>query len=121
MDLARIEALKNRIAGLYSAVQKLKERREGLLDEESRTREAQERLRAAIDAASEKAKALGTLGIRPEFCEELLAPIRNAPDVSGISGIVSNEISKADDDIADVNRQINIAYQEQTQLETEAV
>ena len=121
MDLARIEALKNRIGGLYSAVQKLKDRRESLLGEASRTREAQERLHAAIDAASEKAMALGTLGMRPEFCEELLAPIRNAPDVSGVSGVVSNEIFKADNDIADMNRQINTASQEKAQLEMETV
>lgn len=121
MDFARIEALQNRIAGLYSAIQKMKDRRESLLGEESHAREAQEKLRAAIDAASEKAKALGTLGMRPEFCEELLAPVRNAPDISGISGVVSNEVSKADEDIADANRQINMASQEKAQLETEAV
>ena len=121
MNFARIEALQNRIAGLYSAIQKMKDRRESLLSEASRTSDAQERLRAAIDAASEKAKTLGTLGMRPEFCEELLAPVRNAPDISGISGAVSNEVSKADEDIADANRQINMASQEKAQLETEAV
>ena len=34
MDFARIEALQNRIAGLYSAIQKMKDRRESLLGEE---------------------------------------------------------------------------------------
>ena len=54
-------------------------------------------------------------------CLASFRTISLSSDISGISGVVSNEVSKADEDIADANRQISMASQEKAQLETEAV
>lgn len=119
MNLARISELTNLISRLYGVLKKLKSRKENLLREAVSARGAQERLEAAADAAKNRVSVLSGLGLKAEFLEEIMRPVQNTPDCSGINTTVSNEISGIDDQINKTNGEIRWADAEKQRLETE--
>lgn len=121
MNLARINELKNIIDGLYGVLKKLKERKSNLEREVANTKNAQERIEYAVATAKNRVSALAALGLRAEFLEDIIYPIQNKPDCSGIGTIVENEISGAEDEIQRTNNKIWSADQEKKQLEMEDV
>lgn len=119
MNLLRIDELKNLIARLYGALEKLKVRRENLKKEVLTAKEAQDRLEDAVATAQERVEVLSSLGLRAEFLEEIIRPVRNRPDCSGIGTVVENEISDIDCQITETNGEIRWANEEKKQLEAE--
>lgn len=121
MNLARITELKNLINRLYGILKKLRVRKDNLEKEICSANGAQERLEYAASSAKNRVSALGTLGLRPEFLEEILWPVQNRPDCSGIGTTVKDEISKAETEIRQTQDKIWAADREKIQLEMEDV
>lgn len=119
MNLARISELTNLINKLTGILKKLKSRRENLLKEALNAKGAQERLEAAAAAAKSRVSALSGLGLKAEFLEEIIRPVQNTPDCSGIESTVGNEISGIDDQINKTNGEIWWADAEKKRLEAE--
>ena len=119
MNLARISELTNLISRLYGVLKKLKSRKENLLREAVSARGAQERLEAAASAAKNRVAVLSGLGLKAEFLEDIIRPVQNTPDCSGIETTVSNEVSGIDDRINKTNGEIRWADAEKQRLETE--
>lgn len=121
MNLARISELNNLISSLYGTLNKLKARKSNLEREVASTKNAQERIEYAVATAKSRVSTLASLGLRAEFLEDIIYPIQNKPDCSGIGTIVENEISGAEDEIQRTNNKIWSAGQEKKQLEMEDV
>lgn len=121
MNLARISELKRLIDSLYGTLRTLKERKANLENEYPGTANAQSRLDAAAVAAKNRLAPLAAFGMRADFLEEIISPIRNTPDCSGIQTTVKNEIDRAEGSINETNGRIGAANQEKQQLETEEV
>ena len=119
MNLARINELSNLISRLNGVLKKLRLRRENLLKEGARAKGAQERLEAVTAAAKNRVSALSGLGLKAEFLEDIIRPIQNTPDCSGIETTVNNEISGIGDQINTTNGEIWWADAEKKRLETE--
>ena len=119
MNLARISELTNLISRLNGVLKKLSSRRESLQKESLHAKGAQERLEAAAVAAKNRVSALSGLGLKAEFLEDIIRPVQNSPDCSGIETTVSNELSGIDDQIAATNGEIWWADAEKKRLETE--
>lgn len=121
MNIARISELGNLISSLYVTLNKLKTRKSNLEREVASTKSAQERMEYAVATAKSRVSTLASLGLRAEFLENIIYPVRNGPDCSGIGTIVENEISGAEDEIQRTNNRIWLADQEKKQLEMEDV
>ena len=121
MNFTRIAELKSILNGLYGVLKKLKERKAKLENEVCNAIDAQERLEYAVSSAKNRVEALGTLGMRPDFLEAILNPIRNRPDCSGLGTTVKTAISKAEAEIRETENQIWVADREKQQLEMEEV
>ena len=119
MNLARISELTNLISRLNGVLKKLSSRKENLLQEALHAKGAQERLEAAAVAAKNRVSALSGLGLKAEFLEDIIRPVQNIPDCSGIETTVSNEITGIDDQISKTNGEIWWADAEKKRLETE--
>lgn len=121
MNLARIHELKSLLDGLYQKLRKLKNQKNDLEQIYPSTNNAQSRVDEVAIAARKRLSSLSALGIRAEFLEEILAPIRNAPDCSGIQSTVRNEISSTEESITQTEGKIHAADQERKQLEMEQI
>ena len=121
MNLTKISELKNLISSLNGVLKKLKSRKENLLKEVLSVNGAQERLKATVGWAQTRVSGLGELGLRAEFLEEIIRPVKNIPDCSGIGTALDNEISGIDDQIKKTNSEIWWADEEKKRLEMEAV
>ena len=119
MNLAKIDELNKLISRLSGVLQKLKTRRENLKREIFTAKGAQERLEEAVVTAQKRVEALYGLGIKAEFLEEIIRPVRNRPDCSGIGSDVEDEISDIDYQITRTNSEIWCANEEKKKLETE--
>lgn len=119
MNLARISELTNLINKLTGILKKLKSRRENLLKEAVNVKGAQQRVEAAAAAAKSRVSALSGLGLKAEFLEEIIRPVQNTPDCSGIESTVGKEISGIDDQISKTNGEIWWADAEKKRLEAE--
>lgn len=121
MNLARINELNNLISSLYGTLNKLKARKSNLEREVANTKNAQGRIDAAVATAKNRVSALASLGLRAEFLEDIIYPVQNKPDCSGIGTTVRNEISGTEAKIQRTNTDIRSADQEKRQLEAEDV
>lgn len=121
MNLARISELKSLIDGLYQSLRKLKDRKDNLERIYPGTGNAQNRVDEVAVAARNRLSSLAAFGMRAEFLEEILNPIRNAPDCSGIPSTVKNEISGTENSIEQTRGKIYAADQERIRLEMEQV
>ena len=119
MNLARISELTSLISRLKGVLKKLRSRRENLLKEALNAKGAQERLEAAAAAAKNRVSALSGLGLKAEFLEEIIRPVQNIPDCSGVETTVGNEISGIDEQINITNGEIWGADAEKERLEME--
>lgn len=119
MNLARISELTSLIRRLKGVLKKLRSRRENLLKEALNAKGAQERLEAAAAAAKNRVSALSGLGMKAEFLEEIIRPVQNIPDCSGVETTVGNEISGIDEQINITNGEIWWADAEKERLEME--
>jgi len=121
MNLARISELNKLISRLTGTLNKLKARKSNLEREVTNTKNAQERIDYAVATAKNRVSALASLGLRTAFLEDLICPVQNKPDCSGIGTTVENEISGAEDEIQRTNNKLWSADQEKKQLEMEDV
>lgn len=121
MNLTRISELNNLISSLNGTLNKLKARKSNLEREVANTKNAQERIEYAVATAKNRVSALAPLGLRAEFLEDIIYPVQNNPDCSGIGTTVENEISGAEDEINQTSNRIWWADQEKKRLETEDV
>ena len=119
MNLVRLDELKKLLNRLYGALDKLKKRKENLNKELLTAKGAQARLEEAVAVAQKRVDALYGLGVKAEFLEEIIRPVRNRPDCSGAATYVENEISDIDYQITNTNGQIWQANEEKKKLEAE--
>ena len=119
MNLARISELDNLLNRLRGILRKLNERRENLNQEALCAKSAQEKLDIISQLARNRVSTLAAFGVRSEFLEEIICPVENTPDCSGIGVVVRNEISGIEDEIQQTNSQIWSTDQEKRQLEME--
>ncbi len=121
MSLIRIVDLDNLIKRLRGRIEKLQKRNEHLETARPSARVVQERLEAAIATARNRMEALAGLGLKAEFLEEIIVPVLNKPDCSGIGTTVDKEIANIQEQIDNTNGEIWRADQEKKQLEAEVV
>lgn len=121
MDLVRIGELDNLINRLNGVLRKLKDRKAKLEREVFAAKGAQSRLETAAASARNRVTKLLALGLRPEFLEDVIQPVLNIPDCSGIGAVVDRELSGTEDEIRTTNGQIWAADREKKQLEMEGV
>jgi len=119
MNLVRISELNNLINSLNTTLSKLKERKRNLEVEVYNAKNVQERIDYAVNVAKNRVSELSTLGLKAEFLEEILRPIQNAPDCSGMGNIVDSEISGLQGQIEKANDEIWWASEEKKKLEME--
>ena len=120
MDLIKIDELDKLIHKLAGIIKNLASRKTSLENEMPNAKNAPSRLDAAVVAATNRVSALAAFGMRAQFLEDIIQPVRNTPDCSGIGTTVENEISKIQDEIQQANTQIGAADFEKKQLEMEA-
>ena len=121
MNIARITELKDLICGWQALLSKLRTRKENLVREQTNSQDAQERIDYAVSSAQRRVAALAALGLRESFLEDIIRPVQNRPDCSGILTAVKNEINDTQSKIQQTSNQISTANQEKQLLETEGV
>ena len=117
--MSLISDLAGRISRLWGEVNKLKELIENLEQLQPAAGQAGSKIDGAISDASALVSRLGGSGFRQELLEDILSPVRNAPDVSGISAALSGDISEKEQDKQEKLGQIYVAQQEKAALEAE--
>lgn len=121
MNIERITELKSLICGWRALLSKLWTRKENLEREQTNSQDAQERIDYAVSTAQKRVAALASLGLRESFLEDIIRPVQNRPDCSGVLTAVKNEISDTQNKIQQTSDQISTADHEKLLLETEGV
>lgn len=121
MNLPRINELTNLISSLTGKLNNLNARILSLKDESLNTATAQDQLDNAVTLAKNRVTALSSLGLRSDFLEDIISPVQQRPDCSGIHTTVNNEISDAELKVVETNNSIGAATLEKRQLEMEEV
>lgn len=119
MNLLRIGELNNLIRKWREILEGLTQRKSNLELEAPKAENAPGKLEAAVASAKNRVSALAAFGLRSEFLEDIIRPVQNTPDCSGIGTTVKNEISDTEEEIRKTNRKIFTADQEKKQLEME--
>ena len=119
MNLLRIGELNNLIRKWREILEGLTQRKSNLELEAPKAENAPGKLEAAVASAKNRVSALAAFGLRSEFLEDIIRPVQNSPDCSGIETTVSNELSGIDDQITATNGEIWWADAEKKRLETE--
>jgi hypothetical protein len=114
-----ISDLASKISRLWGEVKKLSELIENLKPLQSDAGQAGSKIDGAISDASALVSKLGGSGFRSELLEDILSPVRNAPDVSGISAALSGDISEKEKEKQEKEGQMYVAQQEKAALEAE--
>ena len=121
MNLARISELTNLISNLNATLSKLKNRKMNLELELPKIKTAQSRIDSAVSTANSRVSRLSAFGFRAEFLEEIMRPVQNRPDCSGMGTTVGTEISDMEAEISNTNSRIWWASDEKRRLEAEDV
>lgn len=119
MNLGRITELINLISRLYATLRDLISRKGTLEGELPIAESAPMKMDSAAASAKNRVTALSSFGFRAEFLEDIILPVQNAPDSSGIGVTVKKEISETEGEIQQTNSKIAAAEQEKVQLEME--
>lgn len=119
MNWDRINELTLLINKLVSKRSELRKRREGLADLLSNAGKVQPKIEAAVISASSRLNALEAFGMSGALLDDIIAPVRSAPNCSGLSASVRKGVSDTEDELADTQKKINNASWEKSQLEKE--
>lgn len=119
MSWSRINELAYLISQLVTKRGDLRSRKGGLEGLLPAAGNVQEKINEAVISANSRLHALEAYGMSGALLEDIIAPVRNAPDCSGVVSSVQKGIADTDEELADTQRSINNACWEKSRLEEE--
>lgn len=111
--------LRRRIEDLVKKIRELTQRKTDLQKILPSAQRIQGQFENAVRSSQNRLDALAGLGLSSALLEDIISPVRMAPDCSGILSAVKSGIDDTDAEIDDCNREKARYKSEETRLEQE--